>query len=133
VLAGIVAIYAATWVLLLAYYSSRAWSGVQGRYLLPGVAAWAALIVWGVDVWTPRRGRWIVTLALVAVLAVIAFVSLFGYYLPAYRVSDAPENAAGRIQYMYEETAALVGTNQSRCARPGSSLIHPDLGRPQRD
>jgi hypothetical protein len=85
------------------------WSGNQGRYLLPGIAAWGALAAFGLDTLTPRRVRVPVALASVAGLAGAAAICLFGYFLPSYRVSPVPDTIAPPLLYQYEGAAELIG------------------------
>ena len=119
----VLVVFGLTWIALLFYFSSRAWSGVQGRYLLPGIAAWAALIAWGLEAWLPRRVHWPSAGIATPLLAGIAGVCLWGYYLPAYRVQAAPETVEVPVLYCYEDYAELIGMGppQPR-AHPGETI-----------
>lgn len=120
---GVIAVYGVSWIALLFYYSSRAWSGVQGRYLLPGIAGWGALIACGILAWIPQRGRWIAALGGSLALGGAAAICVFGYYLPAYRVSPVPQHAAQPVYYAYEGQAELIGMAPAvPRARPGETI-----------
>jgi hypothetical protein len=123
---GIVAAFAGIWVVVLVYVASSAWSGNQGRYLLPGIAAWAAIFAWGLDALTPRRLarlRWPVALTLTGGLGAVACICLFGYYLPAYRPAPASDGASNRLAYTFENYATLTGSDPVTLrARPGDRL-----------
>ncbi|NLX09203.1 MAG: DUF2142 domain-containing protein [Chloroflexi bacterium] len=122
----IVTVFAGVWVAALLYVASSAWSGNQGRYLLPGIAAWAAIFAWGLDAFTPRRTmrlRWPVALGLGAILGAVAVVCLFGCFLPAYRPVPASGSASGTLAYTFEGYAALTGSDPATLrAYPGDRL-----------
>jgi hypothetical protein len=125
----VVAVFGLSWVAALVYYASTAWSGNQGRYLLPGIAAWGALIALGLDQWTPRRLRMLSALIGAAVLAAIAAVSVFGYFLPAYSAAPAPPpgQIAHPLRFQYGDMAELIGMSPAEPrARPGD-IIHITL------
>ncbi len=121
----LVTVFGLTWLGVLIYYASTAWSGNQGRYLLPGIAAWGALIALGLDQWTPRCLKLPAALGGVAVLASIAAVAVFGYFLPAYRVSAVPANdpAARPLSLHFGGVAELIGMSPGQpTARPGETI-----------
>jgi len=121
--AAVMAVYGLAWLAAAFYWASRVWSGNQGRFLLPGIAAWAALIAFGLDAWTPRRLRAPVTLAVALALAGVATVSLLGYYLPAYRVSPAPDEIERPAALRFDGLAELIGSGPvSPRARPGETI-----------
>jgi hypothetical protein len=125
----VVAVFGLSWVTALVYYASTAWSGNQGRYLLPGIAAWGALIALGLDQWTPRRLRMPAALVGAALLVAIAAVSVFSYFLPAYSVSSAPppEQITRPLWFRYGDVAELIGMSPAEPrARPGD-IIHITL------
>jgi hypothetical protein len=114
---------ALAWILAVLYWSSRAWSGNQGRFLLPGIAAWGALVAWGTDQWTPRRLRMPTALAGIVVLAGIAAICLVGYFLPAYRVLPVPTHIDRPLSIQYGDTAQLIGMAPAQPhARPGQTI-----------
>ncbi len=118
--AGIVLVFALTWVGALVYYASTAWSGNQGRYLLPALASWGAIVSWGLDRWTPHRVKLPAALSGTAFLAVVATVCVLGYFLPSYRplpASPPPERA---LAFRYGDNAELIGISPAAPkVRPG--------------
>ncbi len=122
-LAVVVAVFALAWAGVTVYWAATAWSGNQGRYVLPGIAAWAALMAYGLDAWIPRRIAPVIAIGGVAALALVAAISLFGYFLPAYRVSSVPDTIAVPLDYTYEGVAELTGFSPaSPTARPGDTI-----------
>jgi 4-amino-4-deoxy-L-arabinose transferase-like glycosyltransferase len=120
---AVIAVFGLTWIALLVYYASRAWSGIQGRYLLPGMAVWGVLIAAGLDAWTPRRLRWPMTAAMTLAMALTAAVCLWGYYLPAYGVEAAPEAIPHAVAYTFDGHARLMGAEAAQLsARPGDTV-----------
>ncbi len=121
-----VAAFAGIWGIVLVYVASSAWSGNQGRYLLPGIAAWAAILTWGLDALTPQRLarlRWPVALTLTGGLVAVACICLFGYYLPAYRLAPATNSTSNRLAYTFEGYAILSDSDPVTLrARPGDRL-----------
>jgi hypothetical protein len=120
---SVVGLFAVVWVGALLYWASVMWSGNQGRYLLPGIAAWGVLVAWGLDQWSPHRVRMPAALGGIAVLGVIATICLFGYFLPAYRVSSVPESIERPLDIQYGEEAELIGMAPAQIrARPGTVI-----------
>lgn len=118
----VIGLFALAWFLAVFYWSGQVWSGNQGRFVLPGIAAWGMLAALGWDVWTPRRARAAVALGGVVVLGVVVSICLFGYFLPAYdvRPADASERP---VLYRYEDTAELIGFSPAiPKARPGDVI-----------
>jgi hypothetical protein len=112
-------VFGLSWLAALIYYASTAWSGNQGRYLLPGIAAWGALISLGLDQWTPRRLRAPVALSFVLILATVAAIAVFGYFLPSYRVSLVTDVPNRPLSLQYGDVAQLVGLS------PATPKAHP--------
>lgn len=120
---AVMIVYGLAWLAAAFYWASRVWSGNQGRFLLPGIAAWAALIAFGLDAWTPRRLRAPVSIAIGLALGVVAAVSLLGYYLPAYAVSPAPETIARPAVLRFDGLAEIMGMAPADPrARPGETI-----------
>ena len=126
---------ALVWVVALIYLSSQSWSGVQGRYVLPGISAWAALLAAGWSAWSPRRWRPALVGVIVVALGVGLVVSAVDFTL-AYRVLPA---AAGELSlnYRYEDAAELISASPARIdAEPGDvitlTLEWRALSTPQR-
>lgn len=111
--AAILIIFTVAWVGALFYYASVAWSGNQGRYLLPGLAGWAALITYGLGAWIPRIGRRIAAVCIPLLLIGVAAVTLFGYFIPAYQSLDTPAIATiNRAPlYRFGDYAEVLGIN----------------------
>jgi 4-amino-4-deoxy-L-arabinose transferase-like glycosyltransferase len=119
----LVAVFALTWVGALIYYASTAWSGNQGRYLLPGIVGWAALIAFGLDAFTPRRLRRVVALSGVALLATIGAVCVYGYFLPSYRPSPIPPRLDRQLSLRFGDAADLIGMSPAAPhGRPGQII-----------
>jgi 4-amino-4-deoxy-L-arabinose transferase-like glycosyltransferase len=99
---------------LLLYIASTIWTGNNGRYVLPSIAAWAALLAGGMDVYVRRWPSARLGLASGiggGMCALLAYV-LFGFFYPAYDVNPAP-NAAAPALYHYADAngpiAELIG------------------------
>lgn len=121
--AAVMIVYGLAWLAAAFYWASRVWSGNQGRFLLPGIAAWAALIAFGLDAWTPRRLRLPLALAGAAVLGAVATAALVGYYLPAYAVAPVPDAIARPLSYRFDGLAELIGMAPAQPrARPGETI-----------
>jgi len=119
----VMAAFMATWIIAVIYWSSRVWSGNQGRFLLPGIAGWAALIAYGLGGWVPRRFYAGAGAATVILLGVIAGVCLFGYFTPAYRPSSVPDSIEKPLSYTYDGYAELIGMAPKNLeARPGDTI-----------
>lgn len=108
---SIIVAFAVVWILSLIMSASVASAGNQGRYLLPGIAAWAAIIAWGLDVWLARVSRKWGTLLYGAALMLLSAVSLFGYFYPAYQAHDVPETIPQPLTLRYADTAHLLGVS----------------------
>lgn len=120
---SVVVLFAAIWIGVLFYWACTAWSGNQGRYLLPGIAAWAALAGYGLDRLLPRRLAMPGAAIVVITVAAVAVVSLFGYFRPAYRPSPVPDDIARPLSYRYAEAAELIGMAPANPgARPGETI-----------
>jgi Predicted membrane protein (DUF2142) len=126
--AVIVAVYTLAWVASVVYYASTVWSGNQGRYLLPGVAGWGAVIAFGLESFTPRRWRAALSVASAVGLAGVAFVCAFSYFLPSYRVATPPASSARPLMVQYhapdgEPVANLIGLSPATPhGRPGQII-----------
>jgi hypothetical protein len=102
--------------------ASVASAGNQGRYLFPGIAAWAVLIAIGLDVWLMRLPRKLLTCLYGVSLGGIVLVCLFGYFYPAYRALPAPETIAQPLNYRYENQAILHGISpEAPTVTPGET------------
>ena len=108
------------WIAATFYVAAMAWSGIQGRYLLPGIGVWAALLASGLTAWIPARVRPIVTGGVSLGFAALAFTALLGFFLPAYRPSPPVTDNLTALNYDYEGTAQLIGSQlTTSSAAPG--------------
>lgn len=120
---GILIVFALSWFGALVYYAAVAWSGNQGRYLLPGVGAWAALIVYSLGWWWPGRARLILTIAGLGLLILIGGLCLFRYFLPAYQVQNAGLLPKRALSIQFGRSAELVGYSPAQpVGRPGDMI-----------
>lgn len=107
----------------IVYYTYTNWAGNQGRFLLPGVAIWSALLAVGLEVWVPRSIRLPATFCFMGIMASVAAACLFGYYLPAYRPLTAPTQLEHPLAFRYGEAAELIGIDPDLTrARPGEMV-----------
>jgi 4-amino-4-deoxy-L-arabinose transferase-like glycosyltransferase len=121
----IIVIFWLVWVMALIYYSSTAWSGNQGRYLLPGIAGWGTLVALGLDAWTPRRLRAPIALSSVLILGTVAAICVVGYFLPSYSILLVPpqEQIARPLSLRFGDVAALIGMSPANPkGRPGDLI-----------
>jgi 4-amino-4-deoxy-L-arabinose transferase-like glycosyltransferase len=119
----IVGTIALAWTGGAVLHASQVYTGNTGRQFLPVVAAWGALLSLGTGQWTPRRLRVPVALGGVALMAVVAVVSLFGYFLPAYKVQSAPATIEYPLAYRYDDVAELIGVEpETTYAQPGQTV-----------
>ncbi|MBN1284426.1 MAG: hypothetical protein JXB47_03430, partial [Anaerolineae bacterium] len=104
-------------------YAGLMWMGNQGRYLLPGIAAWTVLIALGLRALTPKRWHALLATSGVVVMAAIAVICLAAYFVPAYRVLPVPGDIAHPLGYRYGETVELIGTDAAAyTAQPGELI-----------
>jgi 4-amino-4-deoxy-L-arabinose transferase-like glycosyltransferase len=116
--------FGAIWILATFYVATIAWSGIQGRYLLPGTSVWSALLASGLMTWIPARARPVTAGSLTFGLAALAFTALFGFFLPAYRPSPPVTDNLAPLNYDYEGTARLIGSQLSaESAAPGELVV----------
>ncbi len=119
----LVGCFAVSWIGALVYLAASAWSGNQGRYLLPGIAAWSAIIVFGLLAWLPARAHRAAALMGMPLLAAVATLALFGYFLPSYRVAAVSGAIERPLAYRFGDAAELIGIAPARpVARPGETV-----------
>jgi 4-amino-4-deoxy-L-arabinose transferase-like glycosyltransferase len=122
-LALLLTLFGLSWIGATFYLATLAWSGIQGRYLLPGLAVWALLIGGGLMQLIPRQGRALAAGGFSAGLGVLAFGVLLGYFLPAYQPAPPQTTGLTTHDYTYADTAALIGSRLSTTrAAPGDVL-----------
>jgi 4-amino-4-deoxy-L-arabinose transferase-like glycosyltransferase len=118
----IVLAFAAAWLLAAVYLAGIAWSGNQGRYLLPGIAAWALLVAAGLTAPLPRRWLPGAVCAACGAWAGVALVAFGGFFLPAYQVQPVPERLPHPLSLRHGDVAELIGTSAvSLTAAPGDT------------
>ena len=112
-----------TWLASVIYGASIGYNLNQGRYLLPGIAGWAALFTLGLEAWLPDRWRLPIALAGCVTLASITVISFARYYVPAYRPLAVPDQIEHPLAYRFEDAAELIGVSPPVTrARPGSTV-----------
>lgn len=117
-------IFGLIWIGAALYWATTAWSGIQGRYLLPGIGVWAALLAFGLTVWIPAQVRLVAAGVVTVGLAALAFTALLEFFLPAYRPSPPVTEGLTALNYDYEGAAQLVGSHVSTTsAAPGEVFI----------
>lgn len=110
------------WVLSIVYSATLARTLTQGRFLLPGLAAWAAAFSLSVDVWVPGRLKQGVAALTPVVMASVAAICVFVYFLPAFRTLPAPATIPNPLYYRYDDSAELIGvSNASLSVHPGET------------
>lgn len=116
----VVSLFGAGWIIVLVWVASVAWFGNQGRFLLPGIAAWGALFAAGLDTWTPLRVKTLSSVVAVLGAGGVAAISLYGSYYPAFRPKPVDDAIAFPLLYRFEDNAELIGVSPSTVrARPG--------------
>lgn len=119
----LIALFAIAWLAGVFYSAGVVSQGNQGRYLLPGIAAWGAALACGLHTWIPERFRLRSALATPALMASIALICLFGYFYPAYRPLPLPGNFDPSLNYRFGDVAELIGIfPQQLRARPGETI-----------
>ncbi|MEM9774463.1 MAG: glycosyltransferase family 39 protein [Chloroflexota bacterium] len=131
-LLGLVALIA---VIVVFAYVLVSPAGAMGRFLFPGLPAFALLIFWGLTLWPKLLGwDWDRPLAIGAngVMICLAAVALFGYLQPAY---TRPENIAGQristtsleTPVTFEPFVDLVSATVSKRAFTPGETIEVDM------
>lgn len=119
----IVTAFAASWLLVAFYLSGIAWAGNQGRYLLPGIAAWAMIVTYGISAFIPRLTSVFAAGAVICVWAGIILFTFFNFFLPAYCLENIPAAIEHPLNIRYAEVAELIGVSQTTLkAQPGEVI-----------
>ncbi|MCC7451689.1 MAG: hypothetical protein IT324_30050, partial [Anaerolineae bacterium] len=80
-----------------------------------------ALFAFGFDTWTLSRFKLPVALSSMCLLALIAAICVFGYFLPSYSVWPVPAAIERPLYYRYGDVAELIGMSPANPkARPGA-------------
>jgi 4-amino-4-deoxy-L-arabinose transferase-like glycosyltransferase len=112
------------WIAATFYVATIAWSGIQGRYLLPGIAVWAALLAGGLLAWIPLRVRPVAAGGFTLGLGALAFTALLGFFLPAYRPSPPVTDNLTALNYEYAGAARLISSQLlTSSAAPGELVV----------
>jgi hypothetical protein len=117
--------FALIWIGSIISAAGVADAGNQGRYLFPGIAAWALLFALGLDTWLNVIPRGLGVGGLVVFLAFVSTYTLFGQFYPAYRARPVPnmDIIESRLGIRYEDTAELLGmTPAEPRASPGETI-----------
>lgn len=110
------------WLFAAFYLAGIAWSGNQGRYLLPGLPAWGIVVATGLSAFVPRWGRWFITMSMIALWCLLSVFIFLTYFLPAYRVQPVPQPIEIPLNIRYGDVAELIGVSTEQIqTRPGSS------------
>src|SRR5258708_21235598 len=119
----IVALFALAWLGALVYNSSMAWSGNQGRYLLPAITAWGIIGAYGLDTWILRRLRQPIVLTIILFLGMIAAIAVLVFFLPAYRPLQVPSTIEHPLALSFADYAELIGVSPVTAkAHPGETI-----------
>jgi 4-amino-4-deoxy-L-arabinose transferase-like glycosyltransferase len=119
----VIGVFALAWIGALVFHASSAWSGNQGRYLIPALTAWAVIFAVGLRNFVPAQGRLPLTLGGTAVLSTLAAIILLGYFHPSYQVKPVPTRIGHPLNYRFEDAAELIGVDTSALyASPGDTL-----------
>ena len=99
-----------TLVLVVAvfYLSGKYWGGNLGRYLIPLIGCWGAIIAIGLAGWMPRRWRYR-ALMVIVIMGGVATSALFRYFIPAYAPAPLPETIERPVYFRFGNVAELIG------------------------
>jgi len=119
----IVAVYGLSWLLLLFVYSTQAWSGIQGRYVFPGIVslgiAFALSFDWVSDILPDES----VLAGATVILGTGALYALLGVFLPAYRTLPSPDDVQVLHSYTFDGVAEITGATPAVLyAKPGDTV-----------
>lgn len=119
---AVLAVFVVMLVWSLISSASIASSGNQGRYLLPGIAVWAAAMAAGLDRWIVERLKPAFAVAVPVVMGAVSAICLIGYFIPAYRVESIPNAIEHPLNIRYGDVAELVGISSNTLGvHPGST------------
>jgi 4-amino-4-deoxy-L-arabinose transferase-like glycosyltransferase len=118
--AALLITFGAAWIGAMVYISSTAWSGAQGRYLLPALAAWGALAGLGAPRWLPDRTRPLIGYVVPVLLFLAALACVALYFLPAYMPTPAQDTPERVLDWPTGAAVELLGVSPATVqARPG--------------
>lgn len=120
---AIMAAFALAWIAGVVYSAGVVSQGNQGRYLQPGIAAWAAILAVGIITLIPARFQLRSALASASLMASVAMVCLFGFFYPAFRPLPMPDHVDQALDIHYGGSARLVGMSPAQPhGRPGDTI-----------
>ncbi|HRF95267.1 MAG TPA: hypothetical protein PLZ51_08730, partial [Aggregatilineales bacterium] len=90
------------------YLSGKYWGGNLGRYLIPLIGCWGAVMALGITGWIPRQWRYR-TWFLIVVMGGVASSALFRYFVPAYQPTPLPETIERPVYFRFGNVAELIG------------------------
>ncbi|HRF93987.1 MAG TPA: glycosyltransferase family 39 protein, partial [Aggregatilineales bacterium] len=90
------------------YLSGKYWGGNLGRYLIPLIGCWGAVMALGITGWIPRQWRYR-TLLLIIIMGGVGSSALFRYFVPAYQPTPLPETIERPVYFRFGNVAELIG------------------------
>ncbi|MBN1313058.1 MAG: glycosyltransferase family 39 protein [Anaerolineae bacterium] len=118
----VTAAFGVAWIVAVLYSSTLARTLIQGRFALPGLAAFAASFALAVDVWSPERFKVAISLFVVLIMGIVARACVIDYFLPAFRVEPVPDTIEDPLYFRYQDTAELIGISPALLsAYPGET------------
>ncbi|MDX2078758.1 MAG: glycosyltransferase family 39 protein [bacterium] len=90
------------------YLSGKYWGGNLGRYLIPLIGSWGAVMALGITGWIPRQWRYRTWLFII-VMGGVASSALFRYFVPAYQPTPLPETIERPVYFRFGNVAELIG------------------------
>ncbi len=124
---GIIVAFALSWLCAAFYLAGIAWSGNQGRYLLPGLSAWGILVATGLSAFVPRRGKWLITIGIIAAWGLLSAYIFVAYFLPAYRLQPVPATIEVPLSVRYGDVAELIGISAQQMQTPPDNILKLSL------
>lgn len=119
----IIIVFAFCWLIAAFYLAGIAWSGNQGRYLLPGLPAWGILAAMGLSAFIPRRGKWHITIGMISAWGLLSVYIFAAYFLPAYRLQAAPDNIEVPLQIRYGDVVELIGVSTQQMQTAPDNIL----------
>ena len=119
----IMASFGLAWIAGVVYSAGVVSQGNQGRYMQPGIAAWAAILALGTAALIPERFRLRAALAEASVMAGVTAVCLFGFFYPAFRPLPVPAHVDRPLDIRFGDSARLIGMSPAQPhGHPGDTI-----------